>query len=245
MSIIIRVYNLVKDFKTVRALKGISFEVNKGEIFALLGPNGAGKTTTVKILSCVYKPTVGNVTVLDMEVPKDCKRIREKIGVMPQDYQGFMDMTVEENIEYFAKLYREHLNIDEILEEFGLREVRNKRLRYLSGGMRRRVGLASTFVGNNELIFLDEPTLGLDPKARKEFWELIKKLKAEKGVTIFFTTHYLEEAQRYSSRVGVLINGQMVRLSSPEQLIEEFKKENLEEAYLELIGKYEGGEGYS
>lgn len=238
MDIIISVEGLRKNFDKVEALKGISFNVERGEIFALLGPNGAGKTTTIKILSCVYKMSGGSATVLGMKIPIDCKKIRERIGVIPQEYQGFMDLTVEENLEYFAGLYRDSLSVEEVIKYFGLEEVKKKKLRYISGGMRRRVGLASAFISKCELLFLDEPTLGLDPKARRDFWNLVKKLKEERELTVFFTTHYLDEAEKFSTRVGILINGYLVSVSTSGELMKEFKKGNLEDAYLELLKSY-------
>ncbi|AOL16268.1 ABC transporter ATP-binding protein [Sulfolobus sp. A20] len=242
-GIVIQVRDLHKSFKGKEVLKGITFNVYKGEIFSLLGPNGAGKTTTVKVLSCVLKPSEGYISVFDYKVPEDCKKVRENIGVMPQDYQGFMDLTVRENIEYFVKLYNGKENkVNELISMFKLDEVSNEKMRNLSGGYRRRVGLASAFAGNQGILFLDEPTVGLDPKARREFWELLKRIKSS-GVTILLTTHYLDEAQKLADRVGILYKGNLVKISTPEQLLEEFKTQNLEDAYLELINSLEEENG--
>lgn len=234
-GIAIEVKDLHKSFKDKEVLKGISFTVNKGEIFSLLGPNGAGKTTTVKILSCILKPNKGYVRVLEYKVPEECNKIRQNIGVLPQDYQGFIDLTVRENLEYFVRLYGEDKSkVKELISMFNLEEVENQKLRYLSGGYIRRVGLASAFSGNQKIIFLDEPTVGLDPKARRDFWELLKTMKS-KGITIFLTTHYLDEAERLSDRVAVLYKGKLIKVSTSKELLNEFKAENLEDAYLELI----------
>ncbi|WP_338599491.1 ABC transporter ATP-binding protein [Sulfolobus tengchongensis] len=239
---IIEVDNLYKNYKEKEVLKGISFTVNKGEIFSLLGPNGAGKTTTVKILSCVLKPTKGKVRVMGYNVPSECNKIRERIGVMPQDYQGFLDLTVRENIEYFVKLYNGmKKEVDELISMLDLEEVKNQKLRYLSGGYMRRVGLASAFAGGQEILFLDEPTVGLDPKARREFWEILKSMKS-KGVTIFLTTHYLDEAQKLSDRVAILYKGKLIKVSTADEIIAEFKASTLEDAYLELIKSLEESE---
>ncbi|MEM0263779.1 MAG: ABC transporter ATP-binding protein [Saccharolobus sp.] len=239
MSIVVEVKDLYRSFKGKEVLKGITFTVNKGEIFSLLGPNGAGKTTTVKILSCVLKPTSGYVKVIGYKLPEECNKVREKIGVMPQDYQGFMDLTVRENIEYFVRLYNADKNTtNELISMFKLEDVKDKKLRELSGGYIRRVGLASSFAGNQQILFLDEPTVGLDPKARREFWELLKTMKSN-GITIFLTTHYLDEAQKLSDRIAVLYKGKIVKVSTPSKLMEEFKAENLEDAYLELINSME------
>ncbi|ACR42673.1 ABC transporter ATP-binding protein [Saccharolobus islandicus] len=241
-NVIVEVRDLYKNYKDKEVLRGISFTVYKGEIFSLLGPNGAGKTTTVKVLSCVIKPYRGEVRVIGYRVPEECGKIREKIGVMPQDYQGFLDLTVRENIEYFVKLYNgKETQVDELISLLDLEEVKNQKLRYLSGGYMRRVGLASAFAGNQEILFLDEPTVGLDPKARREFWEIIKIMK-NKGVTIFLTTHYLDEAQKLSDRVAILYGGKLIKVSTASEIMAEFKTSNLEDAYLELIKSLEDGE---
>ena len=236
---LIEVENLWKIYKNgVEALRGISFTVDEGEIFSFLGPNGAGKTTTIKILSCVLKPTKGKVVVAGYSVPKDCEKIRNIVTVVPQDFQGFSDLTVRENIEYFAKLYSVKNKVDEIIEKLDLKEHERKKFRELSGGLKRRVAIACGLVGNPKVVFLDEPTVGLDPKSRRNIWELIKSLKSEK-ITIFLATHYLDEAEKLADKVAVIYKGKIVKISSPAELMKEFQKENLEEAYLSLINQIE------
>ncbi|BAK54353.1 ABC transporter ATP-binding protein [Sulfurisphaera tokodaii] len=232
---IIEVEDLWKIYKNgIEALRGISFTVDEGEIFSFLGPNGAGKTTTIKILSCVLKPSKGKVVVNGFSSPKECEKIRKIVTTVPQEFQGFSDLTVRENIEYFAKLYDTTDKVDEIIQKLNLKEHERKRFKELSGGLKRKVAIACGLVGNPKVIFLDEPTVGLDPKSRRNLWELIKSLKDMK-ITIFLATHYLEEAERLADRVGVLYKGRIVRISTPSELMNEFKKENLEEAYLALM----------
>ncbi|BBL46576.1 MULTISPECIES: ABC transporter ATP-binding protein [Metallosphaera] len=225
-----KVYNRRKE-----ALRGISFHVESGEIFALLGPNGAGKTTTVKILSCITKPTSGKVEVMGYSVPDQCSKVREKVGVVPQEFQGFSDLTVEENIKYFVKLYRgEESQVEELMKSLDLLEYRKTRFRNLSGGYKRRVAIACSLAGDPKLLFMDEPTVGLDPRSRRDVWNLITEVK-RRGISVLLTTHYLDEAQKLSDRIGIIFNGKIVRLSTPGELMEEFRKQTLEEAYLALM----------
>ncbi|MCY0850832.1 ABC transporter ATP-binding protein [Sulfuracidifex metallicus] len=223
----------------IQALKGLNLQVESGEIFSLLGPNGAGKTTTVKVMSCILKYDRGNVKVLGKELPDSCGEILREVGIMPQEFQGFTDLTVRENLEYFSKLYDKEVNIDSLIDTFELKKYENKKLRELSGGYKRRVGLASALAGDPKILFLDEPTVGLDPKARRSLWNIIKGLK-EKGITVFLTTHYLDEAEKLSDTVVVIYDGKVVRRGKPGEIIDEFKKENLEDAYLELLKNLEG-----
>ncbi len=222
-----------------QALKGLNLQVETGEIFSLLGPNGAGKTTTIKIISCILRPDRGKVKVLEKEIPDHCGEILREIGTMPQEFQGFSDLTVRENIQYFSSLYDKETDIETLIDTFGLRKYEKVKLRELSGGFKRRVGLASALAGEPRLLYLDEPTVGLDPKARRSLWEMIKSLKG-KGITVFLTTHYLDEAEKLSDTVVVIYGGKVVRRGKPAEIIDEFKKENLEEAYLELMKNLEG-----
>lgn len=232
---LIETEDLWKVYKNgVEALRGISFYVDEGEIYSFLGPNGAGKTTTIKILSCVLKPTKGRVVVSGYSSPKDCEKIRKIVSSVPQEFQGFSDLTVRENIEYFAKLYDTLDRVDELINKLDLKEHENKRFKELSGGLKRRVAIACGLVGNPKVIYLDEPTIGLDPKSRRDIWEIIKELKQMK-ITVFLTTHYLDEAEKLADKISVIYKGKIVKTSTPSELIEEFKKENLEEAYLSLM----------
>ncbi|AEB95547.1 MAG: ABC transporter ATP-binding protein [Metallosphaera sp.] len=233
---IVNVENLWKIYgKDKEALKGITFSVNSGEIFSLLGPNGAGKTTTVKILTCMIRPTRGKVEVMGYIVPEQCDKVRERVGIVPQEFQGFSDLTVEENISYFVKLYGgDKSQIEEIMKGLDLLDFRNTKFRNISGGYKRRVAVACSLAGSPRLIFMDEPTVGLDPRSRRSVWETIKRVR-DAGVTVLLTTHYLDEAQKLSDRVAVIFDGKIVRLSTPLELMEEFRKQSLEEAYLALM----------
>jgi ABC-2 type transport system ATP-binding protein len=239
---IIEVEDLWKIYKNgVEALRGISLKVEEGEVFSFLGPNGAGKTTTIKILSCILKPTRGKVRVAGYEVPKDCNKVRNIVSVVPQEFQGFSDLTVRENVEYFAKLYKAENKVEEVIESLELKEHESKKFKELSGGLKRRVAIACGIIGNPKIVYLDEPTVGLDPKSRRSIWEIVKKLKEEK-ITVFLATHYLDEAEKLADRVAVIYKGKIIKLSTPSELINEFKKGSLEEAYLELIKEIENGE---
>lgn len=236
---LIEVEDLWKIYKNgVEALRGISFTVEEGEVFSFLGPNGAGKTTTIKVLSCVLKPTKGKVIVSGYSSPKECEKIRMIVTTVPQDFQGFSDLTVRENIEYFAKLYGSNNKVEEVIGRLELKEHEKKKFRELSGGLKRRVAIACGLMGDPKVIFLDEPTAGLDPRSRRNLWEVIKSLKSER-ITIFLATHYLDEAEKLSDRVAVIYKGKIVKLSTPSELIKEFQKENLEEAYLSLMSQFE------
>ncbi|MEM4046241.1 MAG: ABC transporter ATP-binding protein, partial [Metallosphaera sp.] len=195
----------------------------------------AGKTTTVKILTCMIRPTRGKVEVMGYIVPEQCDKVRERVGIVPQEFQGFSDLTVEENISYFVKLYGgDKSQIEEIMKGLDLLDFRNTKFRNISGGYKRRVAVACSLAGSPRLIFMDEPTVGLDPRSRRSVWETIKRVR-DAGVTVLLTTHYLDEAQKLSDRVAVIFDGKIVRLSTPLELMEEFRKQSLEEAYLALM----------
>ena len=221
-DIVIGVSGLVKNYPNSPAVCDVSFRVRRGEIFALLGPNGAGKTTIVRILEFVTMPTWGFVYVLDSEEiynrTKDYAGIKEKLGALPQGFTGFDLLTVYENIDYFAGMYEKHVDIDLLISELGLAEKRNALFKDLSGGMKQRVGIAIALVNDPEVLFLDEPTTGLDPKARRDVWNMIKDLKA-RGKTVLLTTHYMDEAYYLADRVCVLHKGRIVAEGSPEDLI--------------------------
>lgn len=218
MEYVIEVNNLVKNYGSVRAVDSISFSVRKGEIFTLIGPNGAGKTTTIEILECLRKPTSGEARVFGYDVKKDEDKIKKVIGVVPQEFSSFDNLTVLENVRLIADIYGKKDRLKEYLEIFNLWEIRNKRFKTLSGGMKKRVAICMALVSDPEIIFLDEPTTGLDPEARREIWKLIKKLK-ESGKTIFLTTHYMEEAEKLSDTVCVIIGGKIVAKDSVVELL--------------------------
>jgi|OSPMetMinimDraft_2_1075162.scaffolds.fasta_scaffold00075_24 ABC-2 type transport system ATP-binding protein len=232
----IRTENLKKRFGRFFALNGVSINVPMGKVYSLLGPNGAGKTTTVEVLNCILKHDYGKVQVLGLEIPKDCKEIRKRTGVLPQEYNGFTDLTVKENIEYFAKIYGDSKDhVKDIMRLINIEDLKDKKFGKLSGGQKRKVGIACALVGNPEIIFLDEPTLGLDPLARRNLWEIIKDLR-KNGITIFMTTHYMEEAEVLSDIVAIIDKGVIIEEGNPKDIIGKLKVGNLEEAYITIIG---------
>ena len=222
-NIVINIEGLTKTYDEFIAVNEISFDVNKGEVFALLGPNGAGKTTTVEIIECLKTPDNGKVEIFGINL-KDKKKqneIKRKIGVMPQNFNAFDWLTVKENLDYFRNLYDSKISVDELIDRVGLAKKTDSMYKTLSGGMKQRVGIAISLINEPELLFLDEPTAGLDPQARRETWNLIKKLK-QQGKTIFLTTHYMEEAQELSDRILIIIEGKIVASGSPSELIENY-----------------------
>ncbi len=218
MNKVIEVRDLIKYYGDSIALKGVSFEVYQGEIFSLVGPNGAGKTTTVEILECLRKPSGGIAKVLGYDVLKDEQEIKKRIGVMPQNFNAFDRLTVKENVELIAKIYGAESNLNEYLELLGLHEVRNKKFQALSGGMQRRVGICMALVCEPEIVFLDEPTTGLDPQARKGVWDVIRQLK-KMGKTVFLTTHYMEEVEELCDRASIIVNGKIIHTDKINELI--------------------------
>ena len=216
----IEVQGLVKRYGSKNAVDGIDLTVESGEIFALLGPNGAGKTTTVEILEGYRKATSGKVKVLGFDpatTGNSGQRWRNQIGIVLQSTSDAADLSVFETISHYANYYENPRNVEQVIDEVGLREKINSKARQLSGGQRRRLDVALGIIGSPELLFLDEPTTGFDPEARRSFWELIKVLKAE-GKTILLTTHYLDEAQALADRVGVINNGNIIEIATPETL---------------------------
>lgn len=213
----IEVRGLVKKYGDKTAVAGIDLTVERGEIFALLGPNGAGKTTTVEILEGYRTANSGSVKVLGFNPANKgslAQKWRNQIGVVLQSANDAADLTVIETITHFANYYENPKNVDQVISDVGLTEKRSAKTRQLSGGQRRRLDVALGIIGSPELLFLDEPTTGFDPEARRSFWELIRNLKTE-GTTILLTTHYLDEAQELADRVGVINNGKIIEISSP------------------------------
>jgi len=221
MGAVIQVRGLRKEYPDIKAVDGIDFEVNAGQIFSLLGPNGAGKTTTVEILEGLRDPTAGEAKVLDVDVTKDYRRIRERVGVLPQDFEPFDRLKPREAIDYWADLFDHDLNeeqVAKVIKTVGLTARADTQAINLSGGEKRRLGIAMALVGDPDLIFLDEPTTGLDPSARRELWGVIRSLKAA-GKTVLLTTHYLDEAEQLSDDVAIMNKGKIVARGSPEELI--------------------------
>jgi ABC-2 type transport system ATP-binding protein len=216
----IEVENLTKRYGNLLAVNGISFNVRNGEVFAFLGPNGAGKTTTVEIIEMIRTPTSGKVRLLGMDVTKEKRAIVPRIGVLPQDFSSFDRITVRETLQYYSRLFsRAHADIDGLMELVNLKDKAEEQYKTLSGGLKQRLGIAIALVNDPEVVFLDEPTTGLDPRARREVWEVLLGLK-KKGKTIFLTTHYMEEAEILADTVAIITKGMIIATGSPGELIE-------------------------
>ena len=216
----IEVEKLTKRYGDLLAVNDISFCVKKGEVFALLGPNGAGKTTTVEILDTLRKPTSGKVRLLGMDVTKKKHDIVPRIGVLPQGFSSFDTITVRETIQYYSRLFRRRgPDVDGLIELVNLKDKAKEQYKNLSGGLKQRLGIAIALVNDPEVVFLDEPTTGLDPGARREVWDVLLGLK-EKGKTVFLTTHYMEEAELLADAVAIISRGKIIAMGSPRELIE-------------------------
>ncbi len=214
---VVRVRDLRKRYGDVDAVNGVDLDIHRGEVFALLGPNGAGKSTTVEILEGHRRRTSGEVSVLGADPGRPTRAWRTRLGVVLQTSNEQPQLSVREMVRHFAGYYPRPRDVDEVIEAVGLTEKAGARLSQLSGGQRRRVDVALGIVGSPELLFLDEPTTGFDPDARRQFWALIEGL-ADGGTTIVLTTHYLDEAEALSDRVGVIANGRVVEIGTPQSL---------------------------
>lgn len=220
---VVEVSRLVKQYGDLRAVDGISFELYEGEVFAFLGPNGAGKTTTVEILECIRPLTSGSARLFGYDVTKgeDAKEIKKRIGVLPQDFSALDKLTVKENIDLIGGMYEKRIETMEVIKLLDVEDKTNERFENLSGGLKQRVGVAAALVNDPELVFLDEPTTGLDPKARREVWSVIENLK-KLGKTVFLTTHYMEEAQVLADRIAIINKGKITVVGSPPDLISQY-----------------------
>jgi ABC-2 type transport system ATP-binding protein len=216
---VVEVNHLVKTYGDVKAVNGISFSITKGEVFGMLGPNGAGKTTTVEIIEGLRSADSGSATVLGMDISKDTRTVKERIGVQSQNPALFPDLNVRETINFFRCLYKKSVPTSQIIDLASLQESRDVLFRNLSGGQQQRLSVALAFVNDPEIIFLDEPTTGLDPQARRAMWDVIETSRGG-GKTVLLTTHYMEEAQRLCDRIAIMDYGQIIALASPQQLIE-------------------------
>ncbi len=220
---VVEVNSLVKRYGTLNAVDDVSFKVFEGEVFAFLGPNGAGKTTTVEILECLRPLTSGSARIFGFDVTKnsDVVEIKKRIGVLPQDFSALDKLSVKENIDLIGDMYAKHLDILEIVKLLDLEDKIDEKFENLSGGLKQRVGIAAALVSDPQLVFLDEPTTGLDPKARREVWSVIKNLK-KLGKTVFLTTHYMEEAQMLADQVAIISKGKIAVIGSPQELISQY-----------------------
>lgn len=232
----IQVNNLTKSFSGRKVINDLSFEVNKGEVFALLGHNGAGKSTTIDLILGLKSPDEGNATILGMDAVKQRKKVFEKVGVQLQhtEYQNMM--TVEEACIEYASLYKKPSDYKELLHSFGLSDLKKSYINKLSGGEKQKLSVVLALVGNPEIVFLDELTTGLDVAARREVWRTLKHLK-EKGLTIFLTTHYMEEAQALCDHVCIIKSGEKVIEGTIAEIVNASGKTDLEEAYLYFMGE--------
>ena len=217
----ISVKNLKKIYGKIIAVNNISFNVNKGEVFAFLGPNGAGKTTTGEMIESIRKPTNGYISLLGKDIRTSFNDIKERIGVLPQEFHSFERLTVRETLEYFSKLFQKKVDINDLIKAMNLDDEVNKLYKDLSGGLKQRLGVAVSLVNDPDIIFLDEPTTGLDPKARREVWEVIANLR-NKGKTIFLTTHYMEEAEYLADHIAIIHKGKIIAEGTLEDLIRKY-----------------------
>ena len=222
----VEVSNLRKVYDDLVAVNDISFSVNKGEVFAFLGPNGAGKTTTVEMIESIRKKTAGEIKILGIDIENSFDLVKEKIGILPQEFHSFEKLTVRETLDYFSQLYKKRADIDGIIDAMDLKVEENKLYKDLSGGLKQRVGVAISLVNDPEIVFLDEPSTGLDPKARREVWEVIEGLR-NKGKTIFLTTHYMEEAEYLADHIAIIHKGKIIAEGSLEELIKKYGDESV------------------
>jgi len=244
---IITVTNLVKQYADFTAVKGISFEVYEGEIFGLLGPNGAGKTTTLEIIETLRAKTSGNVMVDGFNIDSQANQIKQRIGVQLQAAGYYANLNLTELLELFAGLYGNNIKPMEMLEKVALTDKAKAKFKDLSGGQKQRFSIATTLINNPRIIFLDEPTTGLDPQARRNLWELIRQIRST-GTTIVITTHYMDEAEELCDRVAFIDGGHVIGINTPDSFIDELvatgferkkqvKQANLEDVFINLTGK--------
>jgi ABC-2 type transport system ATP-binding protein len=224
----LRVRGLRKAYADVVAVDGLDLEIAPGECFGLLGPNGAGKTTTIEICEGLLQPDAGEVSVLGMSWDRDERALRERLGIQLQETQLSEKLTVSETLRLFRSFYREGSDVDQVIARVQLEEKRNSRVGKLSGGQKQRLALACSIVGNPDLLFLDEPTTGLDPQSRRQLWDLIEEFKSS-GRTTVLTTHYMDEAETLCDRVAIVDHGKVIALGSPRSLIESLGAEHVVE----------------
>jgi ABC-2 type transport system ATP-binding protein len=245
-KVIIAVRDLVKNYGNFQAVKGISFEVFEGEIFGLLGPNGAGKSTTLEIIETLRDKTSGQVVVDGFDLDRQPDEIKKIIGVQLQSSGYYPGLNLLQLIELFCGLYNRYVDPVELLEMVNLKDKAKAKVKELSGGQKQRFSVATTLINSPRIIFLDEPTTGLDPQARRSLWELVKNIQA-RGTTVIITTHYMDEAEYLCDRVAIIDSGKIIALDTPDTMIDqlvasgferprEVKKANLEDVFINLTG---------
>jgi ABC-2 type transport system ATP-binding protein len=237
----IRVQNLAKKFGDLTAVDNISFDVGAGEIFAFLGPNGAGKTTTIKMLTTLMRPSSGSIEIDGLNPEVKQLEVRKRFGIVFQDPSLDQDLTAMENMELHGVLYHVPRKVrrertEQLLKRFELWERKDGFVKTFSGGMKRRLEIARGFLHTPKILFLDEPTLGLDPQSRNQLWTHVKNVNQTEGTTVFLTTHYMDEADRVAQRIAVIDHGKIVAMGSPAELKAQTQKETLEDAFLALTG---------
>jgi ABC-2 type transport system ATP-binding protein len=221
----ITVQHLRKEYRDLVAVNNISFTVRKGEVFAFLGPNGAGKTTTVEMIESIRKPTNGKITIFDYDISTSFHLVKNDIGILPQEFHSLERLTVKETLAYFASSFEKRADINKIIQAMNLQDDEQKLYKELSGGLKQRVGVAISLVNDPKIIFLDEPTTGLDPKARHEVWEVIAGLRTQ-GKTVFLTTHYMEEAEYLADHIAIIHKGNIIAEGTLDELINRYGKES-------------------
>jgi ABC-2 type transport system ATP-binding protein len=225
MSSILEVKNLAKQYGDFKAVKDISFDIKEGEIFSLLGPNGAGKTTTISMLSTLYAPTSGDATIGGHSIAKNPMGVKQVIGVVPQELALYEDLTAKENLLFWGQMYGLSgkpltQRVDEVLEQIGLTDKASNRVKTYSGGMKRRVNIGVGLLHKPRLLFMDEPTVGIDPQSRRAILDTVKDLNKQ-GMTVLYTTHYMEEAEELSNRVGIIDHGQLIAIGTQKELTQQ------------------------
>jgi len=241
MGYAIKTENLIKQYKDKTAVDGLTLSVSEGELIALLGVNGAGKTTTVKMLTCLTKPTGGKAEIMGFDVMKDPDEVKRLVGVSPQDTSVAENLTVKENLEFMAGLYltkdKADAAVARTIKAFGLEEFKNKKAKLLSGGYKRKLSIAMAIIGDPKVLFLDEPTLGLDVLARRQLWREIEALK--KDMTIVLTTHYMEEAQALADRIVIMSEGKVMAIGTLAELEKMTGKTGLEDVFVSIVERME------
>lgn len=233
----ISVCNLSKKYGDIEAVSNVSLDINEGEFFSLLGVNGAGKTTIIKLMTSLIKPTSGSISVFGMNYEDDNKKIKEMLNISPQETAIAPNLTVLENLEFMAGIYNisdKGKKINELVKLFKLEKVLDRKTKKLSGGYQRRLSLAISLINDPKILFLDEPTLGLDVISRRELWDILKSLKGH--MTILLTTHYMEEAEALSDSIGIMKDGHLLKIGTCKDLLKSTKTKKLEDAFIKIVG---------